>query len=63
MLLCLILKYHIFWVKERRQNTIIALVFIYKYHIWETRKGHIKESLSFIVKTYKNCRMKVDQRT
>jgi hypothetical protein len=29
-------------VKERRQNTIIALERIHKYYKWETWKGHTK---------------------
>ena len=50
--------------KRKRHNIFIALVRIQKYHIyWETWECHIMESLSFILKTYKNSRIMVKQRT
>jgi hypothetical protein len=50
--------------KRKRHNIIIALVRIHKYHIyWETWECRTKESLSFILKTYKNSRTMVEQRT
>ena len=49
---------------KERHNIIFALVRIHKYHIyWETWECHTKESLSFILKTYKNSRIMVEQRT
>ena len=45
-------------------NIIIALVRIHKYHIyWETWECHTMEALSFILKTHKNSRIMVEQRT
>ena len=50
--------------KRKRHNIFIALVRIHKYHIyWETWECHTMESLSFILKTYKNSRIMVEQRT
>ena len=50
--------------KRKRHNIFIALVRIHKYHIyWETWECHTKESLSFILKTYKNSGTMVEQRT
>jgi hypothetical protein len=48
--------------EERRQSTIVALVRIHEYHIWETWEGHTKESLSFILKILQNSGIKIDQR-
>jgi hypothetical protein len=40
--------------RKTRHNITIALVRIHKYHIyWEIWECHIKEALSFILKTYK----------
>jgi hypothetical protein len=50
MLFCLSPKILHILREERRQSTIVALVRIHKYHIWETWEGHTKESLSFILK-------------
>ena len=50
--------------KRKRHHIFIALVRIHKYHIyWETWECHTIESLSFILKTYKNSRTMVEQRT
>ena len=50
--------------KRTRHNIFIVLVRIHKYHIyWETWECHTMESLSFILKTYKNSRTMVEQRT
>ena len=50
--------------KRKRHNIIIVLVRIHKYHIyWETWECHTMEALSFILKTYKNSRIMVEQRT
>jgi hypothetical protein len=52
------------YLEWREKAYIInALVRIHKYHKWETWEGHTKETLSFILKIYKNSRMKVDRRT
>ena len=51
-------------VGRAKAATNYALVRIHKYHIyWETWKCHTKKSLSFILKTYKNSRIIVEQRT
>jgi hypothetical protein len=62
MLFCLSPKILHILREERRQSTIVALVRIHKYHIWETWEGHTKESLSFILKILQNSRMKIDWR-
>ena len=50
--------------KKERHNITIALVRIHKYHIyWETWGCHTMETLSFILKTYKNSETMVEQRT
>jgi hypothetical protein len=50
--------------KRKRHNIFITLVRIHKYHIyWETWKYHTKKSLSFILKTYKNFKTMMEQRT
>jgi hypothetical protein len=49
--------------KRKGHNIFIALVRIHKYYIyWETWECHTKESLSFILKTYKNSETMVEQR-
>ena len=49
---------------RKRHNIFIALVMIHKYHIyWETWECHTMESLCFILKTYKNSKTMVEQRT
>ena len=51
-------------VGRERHNIIIVLVRIHKYHIyWETWECHTMEALSFILKTYKNSKIMVEQRT
>jgi hypothetical protein len=51
-------------VGRERHNIIATLVRIHKYHIyWETWECHIKEAPSFILKTYKNSRIMVEQTT
>jgi hypothetical protein len=62
MLFCLSTKILHILREERRQSTIVALVRIHKYHIWETWEGHTKKSLSFILKILQNSRMKIDWR-
>ena len=50
--------------KRKRHNIFIAFVRIHKYPIyWETWECHTMESLSFILKTYKNSKTMVEQRT
>ena len=50
--------------KRKRHNINIVLVRIHKYHIyWETWECHTMESLSFILKIYKNSGTMVEQRT
>ena len=50
--------------KRKRHNMFITLVRIHKYHIyWEIWECHTMEALIFILKTYKNSRIIVDQRT
>jgi hypothetical protein len=50
--------------KRKRHNIFITLVRIHKYYIyWETWECHTMESLSFILKTFKNSRTMVEQRT
>ena len=50
--------------KRKRHNIFIALVRIHKYHIyWETSECHTMQSLSFILKIYKNSGTMVKQRT
>ena len=50
--------------KRKRHNIFIALVRIHKYYIyWETWECHTIEALSFILKTYKNSGIMVEQRT
>ena len=50
--------------KRERHNIFVALVRIDKYHIyWETWECHTVESLSFILKTYKNSGTMVERRT
>jgi hypothetical protein len=49
---------------RERHNITIALVRIHKYYIyWETWECHIMKALSFILKTYKNSGIMVEQRT
>jgi hypothetical protein len=49
---------------EKAQYHFYASVRIHKYHIyWETWEGHTIESLSYILKIYKNSGTMVKQRT
>jgi hypothetical protein len=50
--------------KKEMHNITVALVRIHKYHIyWETWECYTMEALSFILKTHKNSRIMVVQRT
>ena len=50
--------------KKKAQHHFYASVRIHKYHIyWETWECHTMESLTFILKTYKNSGTMVEQRT
>jgi hypothetical protein len=49
--------------RRERHNIIITLVRIHKYHIyWEIWECHTMKALSFILKTYKNSEIMVEQR-
>ena len=59
-------EHHISISYRRRKGitSFIALVRIHKYHIcWETWECHTMKALSFILKTYKNSGIMVEQRT
>jgi hypothetical protein len=50
-------------VQEEGITSFIALVRIHKHHIYERLESVIQnESLSFILKTYKNFEMMAEQR-
>jgi hypothetical protein len=59
----LIQKYHIFWEKREGITSLLPWWGSTNTTYWETWECHTVESLSFILKTYRNSRTMVVQRT